>query len=226
MLKKQNDPEAVEFLARHSRKCAICHHPDREDIEDAFLRWRATWYIQRTFELDDARCIYSHARAFGLIERRRENLLPAIDNIVEQSRDVVPSADAVLRAIRAYSCLDNYGRWTDPPSRVVFTASKDSPTGPLGPAISTPAFETNTIPAPETDQSEAPVLSPGPSDTPEPPPSPGPEPSNASAASPAPGPEPSDASAASPATDIPTSPNASEDQILIPLPGLETRVSD
>jgi len=180
MPKNQNHPEAGEALARHARKCAICHHPDRQDIEAEFLGWRAVWYIQQAFEIDDPRSIYCHARAFGLINRRRENLHAALDNIVEQSRDVVPSADAVLRAIRAYSCLDNYGRWIDPPSRVVFTASRAARTEPLNPSALTSALENFSVPAPDEDQSEDPSLGPTTGDAPEPPPAPAPDQADAS----------------------------------------------
>jgi hypothetical protein len=49
-----------------------------------------------------------------------------LDNILELPLTSV-TADSVLRAIRAYSCLDHCGRWTDPPSHVVFTAERPAP---------------------------------------------------------------------------------------------------
>lgn len=198
MEENTNKPEAGDALARHSRKCSICHHPDREDIEQDFLHWSTPFYIQQEYDIDDARSLYCHARATGLIQRRRENLLAALDNIVERSSDVAPSADAILRTIRAYSCLDSRGRWTDPPSQIIYSASRSGPSEPAGPALD--AMKTIAIPTGHSEQNAAPLL----------------------------GPAPAEASDAPPLEDIPVpgaNPN-SDDQFLIPLSRLENPVSD
>ncbi|MGA8221819.1 MAG: hypothetical protein WB780_09220 [Candidatus Acidiferrales bacterium] len=198
MEKNTNHPEAADALARHSRKCSICHHPDREAIEQDFLHWSTSFYIQQEYDINDARSIYCHARATGLIQRRRENLLAALDNLVEQSAHTVPSADGILRAIRAYSCLDEYGRWTDPPSRVFFSTSQAAPIGPSGSSVPGDATQTITIPAPKADQTGEPLL----------------------------GPDPSELSVVQPPQDIPAAQVSAEDENLIPVSRLEVPLSD
>jgi len=115
---------ANDLLARHERKCSICCHEDREAIEEEFVHWRSVWQIARQYGIEDYRSIYRHARATGLLESRRENIRAALDNIVEHSDGAKVSGEAMLRAMRAYSCIDNSGRWVDPPSRVVFTTAR------------------------------------------------------------------------------------------------------
>jgi len=121
---RQRNNLARDLLARHERKCLICHHEDREAIEEEFIHWRSVWQIARQYGIEDYRSIYRHARATGLLEIRRENIRAALDNIVEHSDGAKVSGEAMLRAMRAYSCIDNSGRWIDPPSRVVFTSAR------------------------------------------------------------------------------------------------------
>jgi hypothetical protein len=112
----------AEINERHTRKCSICRHPDRDAIEDEFLHWHRVIWIAQEFHIADHRSIYRHARAVGLIQARRENLHSALDNIVEQSDGIRASASDVLKAMRAYSCLDAAtGRWTEPPKQVLVT---------------------------------------------------------------------------------------------------------
>src|SRR5208282_53271 len=60
-------------LARHARKCVICSHRDREDIEDDFIDWRRPDEIARNYQISQA-SIYRHARATGLFPRRKREL--------------------------------------------------------------------------------------------------------------------------------------------------------
>ena len=109
-------------LERHARKCTICRHPEREDIEDEFLHWHFPNAIAVSFQLGDERVVYRHARATGLMARRRDNCQAALDRIVEHA-DALRSvkADSIIRAIRAYSCLTESGRWIERPTQVVFS---------------------------------------------------------------------------------------------------------
>ena len=34
------------LLERHSRRCIICHHPEREAIEEEFVHRRAPWQLR------------------------------------------------------------------------------------------------------------------------------------------------------------------------------------
>ena len=114
------------LLERHSRRCIICHHPDREAIEEEFVHWRAPWKLSQDYKLNDYRTVYRHARAAGLLLQRRERLHSALDAFVESVDDVTFTGDTILRAMRAYSCIDSHGRWTEIPTQVQFSTSSDA----------------------------------------------------------------------------------------------------
>ena len=113
------------LLERHSRRCIICHHPEREAIEEEFVHWRAPWKLSQDYKLADYRTVYRHARAAGLLLQRRERLHSALDAFVESVDDVTFTGDTILRAMRAYSCIDSHGRWTEIPTQVQFSTSTD-----------------------------------------------------------------------------------------------------
>ncbi len=113
------------LLERHSRKCIICHHPEREAIEEEFIHWRAPWKLAEDYNLADYRTIYRHARAAGILFQRRENLHSALDAFVEAVDDVKFTPDSILRAMRAYSCIDRHGRWTEIPAQVHISTFHD-----------------------------------------------------------------------------------------------------
>jgi hypothetical protein len=55
---QQNPAENKEYpcssssTERHSRKCRICSHPKREDIEEQFTRWIRPTSIAEAYHLD------------------------------------------------------------------------------------------------------------------------------------------------------------------------------
>ena len=116
----------ILLLERHSRRCIICHHPEREAIEEEFVHWRAPWKLSQDYKLADYRTVYRHARAAGLLLQRRERLHSALDAFVESVDDVTFTGDTILRAMRAYSCIDSHGRWTEIPTQVQFSTSNDA----------------------------------------------------------------------------------------------------
>jgi hypothetical protein len=163
---RNNGAGANQALARHERKCAICHHCECAAIEEEFVHWRNVCRLAQEYGSEDYRTIYRHARATGLIELRRENVGSALDNIVERSDTTKVSADCILRAIRAYSCIDDMGRWIDPPSRVVFTTARASASipAPEAPAAGEAAYDERSAAA-EIDSGTSPsdgTLSPAP----------------------------------------------------------------
>jgi hypothetical protein len=107
------DPE------RHERLCSICRHPERDAIEEAFLQWQRACDIFREFKLPSRTSVYRHAHAVGLFEQRARALRFVLENIMEESSACAPSADSIIRAVRAYSCLDDRGRWIEPPRRLI-----------------------------------------------------------------------------------------------------------
>jgi hypothetical protein len=105
---------------RHQRKCAVCRHPDRDEIEEEFIHWHDVWHLAKKYNIQDYRSIYRHARVFGLIERRRENRRYMLDRVLE-SFPSSTNANSVIQAIRAYSCLTDDNRWVEPATRVEYT---------------------------------------------------------------------------------------------------------
>jgi hypothetical protein len=146
-------------LARHRRKCQVCHHPEREAIEDLFVHWHSPASIANFFDdiADDTEddddeyakrlrvtwvAIYRHAYAVGLDEIRRRNLRFAFEHILEQAGDTTPTSASIMAAARAYAaCVNNDGQWIDPPKRVLVTNitrhEPDSGSNPI--AVESPA---------------------------------------------------------------------------------------
>ena len=137
-MSRRKQLEMKAALERHSRKCLICHHPEREAIEEEFLHWRAPWKLAEDYNLADYRTLYRHARAAGLLLQRRENLHSGLDAFVEAVDDVKFTGDTILRAMRAYSCIDRHGRWTEIPTRVSISTFRDP-----GPAQSPSPYPEN-----------------------------------------------------------------------------------
>jgi hypothetical protein len=126
---QKEDLNMLPAEERHQRKCLVCHHPDREEIEEEFIHWRDVWYLAKQYDIADPRSIDRHARAFGLVERRRENRRYMLDRILENGPGKV-TPDSVIQAIRAYSCLTDDNRWVEPPTRVEYAITTNRPQNP------------------------------------------------------------------------------------------------
>jgi hypothetical protein len=119
-LAQQRELASVPALERHQRKCAICSHPDRAEIEELFLHWHNPWNIATGYKVP-ARSLYRHAHATGLYAARQDSLRPVLDPLLERVADAKISGDCIIRAVRAYSCLGGDNKWTEPPARVVYS---------------------------------------------------------------------------------------------------------
>src|SRR5579863_5614966 len=75
---------ALTDRERHERKCFICHHPDRAQIDDDILHWCNPANITFKYNLNDYRCIYRHAHATGLMDRRRVYMRDSLEHVIEQ----------------------------------------------------------------------------------------------------------------------------------------------
>ena len=106
---------------RHEARCTICNHPDRNAIEQAFLHWEPPSRIAYEFKLGSRLAVYRHARTLGLFEQRVSKTRHVLAQVMEQAGSVVPTADAVIRAVRAFSCLDDNGRWNEPRKEITIT---------------------------------------------------------------------------------------------------------
>ncbi len=108
------------FLKRHSRKCQVCHHPDRDAIEGAFVMWRRPKGIAQVYQLTGD-SLYRHAVAFDLYTRRRNNLRSVLDNIMERGVETEITGETILGAVKAYTCLDDSNKWIEPTTNVLFS---------------------------------------------------------------------------------------------------------
>jgi hypothetical protein len=106
-------------LARHSRKCSVCKHPDREAIEHEFLRWHSPDDIAEDYGIADHSAIYRHVHATGIFARRRQTIRLALEPLLEQAHTVKVTASAIISAFRPYAQIDDAGEWIPPAKRVI-----------------------------------------------------------------------------------------------------------
>jgi hypothetical protein len=104
---------------RHSRKCTICNHPEREAIDEAFLHWSRGERIVRDYNLPSLSSLYRHAHACGLWNLRRFKIRCALDRLIEQAGDCKPSGNAIIRAIEMSCNFDENDRYVAPNKRVI-----------------------------------------------------------------------------------------------------------
>lgn len=106
-------------LSRHSRKCSVCSHPDRDVIEAEFIRWSNPDDLVTYFNLGGRSAIYRHAHATGLFARRKRELCRTLETILETSDSATfETAPVLISAARIYSHLDEEGRWYEPPKTI------------------------------------------------------------------------------------------------------------
>ena len=103
--------------ARHARKCTVCHHPDREFIDQDYLRWLSPKKIAREYAISHQSVVYRHADATGLRAHRRASLRATLENFIEQAESVRATAGSVVAAVRLYAQINDQGQWTPPVRR-------------------------------------------------------------------------------------------------------------
>jgi hypothetical protein len=111
LAREQDDADGPTPLERHARKCSICRHPERQQIDESFLHWRSPHTIMQCFGIKTETTIYHHAHAFNLFALRNCNLQSALCNIIEDidTRDF--TGREILDAVRALAHLTADGRW-------------------------------------------------------------------------------------------------------------------
>jgi hypothetical protein len=121
----QADPEIANIerrarrasAARHARKCTVCHHKDREFIDQDYLRWLSPKKIAREYAISHQSVVYRHADATGLRAQRRASLRATLENFIEQAESVRATAGSVVAAVRLYAQINDQGQWTPPVRR-------------------------------------------------------------------------------------------------------------
>jgi hypothetical protein len=120
--------ESETPLERHERKCVVCHHPEREAIEEFFVRWQQPHRMAQDYDLP-VRSLYRHAHATGLFAARRRNLRSVLEYILEDASVTQVTGDCIVRAVRAYTCLRDDNRWVEPATHVIVSPGT-TPTPP------------------------------------------------------------------------------------------------
>jgi hypothetical protein len=120
-------------LGRHKRKCSVCRHPERHDIEQDFLHWRNPDEIAAQYGLSGWSAVYRHVRAFGLFAERRRNARFALEYIIERVNEIDEvTPRAVVAAVNAFTRINNQGEWVEPPRQVTvsYVRAQDSLAAP------------------------------------------------------------------------------------------------
>ncbi|HVB87941.1 MAG TPA: hypothetical protein VNK23_14875 [Candidatus Dormibacteraeota bacterium] len=105
-------------LSYHSRKCSVCRHPKREEIEQALLDWDCISSITTEYKLPGRAALYRHAYAVGLFAHRNRGLRGALARIISKASVVEPDAMTIVRAVELYARLNDDGQLIAPASRV------------------------------------------------------------------------------------------------------------
>jgi hypothetical protein len=126
--------------SHHSRHCTICRHPEREAIEEDFVHWHPPRHIASDYKIT-TRALNRHAHAAGLFSLRDRKLRFALGHIVERAMDVTPTADSIIRAVHAYTRVNNSGQWIEPPAHVIVSSGAALRNDRAVPDSSRPAFE-------------------------------------------------------------------------------------
>lgn len=148
---------------RHERRCTVCSHPDRAEIEAAFIEWAQPSEIASEYGVT-RNAIYRHARAAGLFARRDRNLRFALGRLIESVDSVQPTADSIVRAIHAFARINDEGQWVEPPAHVIVSSGgvrreAAAPAGrrPFAIQLDSPALADVVEAAPDT-ESQPPLI--------------------------------------------------------------------
>jgi hypothetical protein len=136
------DDSGLSAIERHSRKCSICRHPERQSIDEAFLHWRSPHTIMHCFGILSETTIYRHAHAFDFFALRNRNLQSALGNVIEEIDKRVFTGTEMLNAVRALAQLNEDGRWISPTSKseIVYSMQRlPAVAGPPAPQACVPA---------------------------------------------------------------------------------------
>ena len=144
--RKQSRPKSQTEIdeSHHERRCTICRHPERETIEEAFLQWRNVQFIARDFNITGGRsAIYRHARALKLFKQRNLCLRSSLEFVIEQSERIMPTAEGLVKAIRAYTRINDAGEWIDTPTTHIIQVMPMPTSDPRNVASSVPGLTLN-----------------------------------------------------------------------------------
>ncbi len=110
-------PRPKRTYDRHKRVCTICHHSERQAIDEAYLNWVSPLVIVNEFKLSSRSVLYRHAEAAGLPALRRRRMRSLLDRIIERADSAPMTGNTVLRAIVISTRFSDDGVYVEPPKR-------------------------------------------------------------------------------------------------------------
>jgi hypothetical protein len=105
---------------RHKSHCKICAHPQREEIERAYIDWVSPAQIAAEFKLRDRSCIYRHAHALNLVALRDRNSRALLHRYLERADEAPVTAGGVMQAITLLGRLNARGELVEPDEQESF----------------------------------------------------------------------------------------------------------
>jgi hypothetical protein len=113
---RPSEPRVRAKMGPHTRRCNVCRHPHRKDIEQEFLRWRSPDRIAQDYKIPDHSSIYRHVHATGIFVRRRKVVRAALEPIIECAEFVRVTASSLVKAIYAHTHINENGEWVNHPT--------------------------------------------------------------------------------------------------------------
>ena len=110
-------PRVRAKMGPHTRRCNVCRHPHRKEIEQEFLRWRSPDRIAQDYKIPDHSSIYRHVHATGIFARRRKAVRAALEPIIECAEFVRVTASSLIKAIYAHTHINENGEWINRPTQ-------------------------------------------------------------------------------------------------------------
>ncbi len=68
----------------HAKKCAICNHEQRNEIEDKYLDGVSPYQIELDYPGVSNNSVYRHVKIFGLDKKRDNSTLTKIDRLLDR----------------------------------------------------------------------------------------------------------------------------------------------
>ena len=103
-LHKLAEEERSARLRRHQAQCSICQHPQRQEIEEAWMNWANTTLLAKDYHVSrDA--VYRHMRALDLFKVREKRVKLIYEKILERLDMVSVNGATLLAALRDYTAL-------------------------------------------------------------------------------------------------------------------------
>ncbi len=98
----QDGPSAS--LRRHQSQCSICSHPQRQEVEDAWLDWDNTTELASKYGFD-RHAFYRHAHALGLFQERQKQRKRLYEKGLERMDITSFSASAIVKLLQQYESI-------------------------------------------------------------------------------------------------------------------------